>query len=330
MRAVVITSAGADLQLQDVPQPEILQPTELRVRVRAASVNPVDLKIHQRGSYLEPDRPAVLGLDGAGVVESVGPGVRHFSPGDEVYFCHGGLGGMTGTYADYLVLDERFAAPKPNSLSFTEAAAAPLVLITAWEALYDRARLAAGQRVLIHGGAGGVGHVAIQLAQLKGAQVCTTISSEAKANLAGLLGADHCIYYNRMAMVAGVNHWTGDQGVDVAFDTVGEPVLSETFPAVRFYGDVVTLHSATADTDWAVARTRNLRVGFTLTLTPKLQQHPEGLVSQARILYQCAQWIEAGKINLAVDRVFPLEQVAAAHRYLASGSVLGKVVLKMD
>ncbi len=327
MRAVVMTAAGAPLQVQTLARPNLQQPTQVLVRVMAAGVNPIDTKIHQRGPYLQAGSPAVLGLDGAGVIEAVGPAVRHLSRGDEVFFCYGGLGGLSGTYADYIVLDERLVVLKPASLSFAEAAAAPLALITAWEALCDRARLMAGQRLLIHGGAGGVGHLALQLAKLLGAQVCTTISSEAKADLAGRLGADFCIYYRHMNFVEGVNHWTQGQGVDVALDTVGEPALSQTFGAVRQGGDVVTLHRPTPDTDWTTARQRNLRLGFELTLTPRLESHWPGLLYQTRILHQGAQWMEAGKIKAWVDRTFALEEVAAAHQYLNSGAAKGKVVL---
>lgn len=328
MQAVVMTSAGEALRVQELPTPQIQCPTDLLVRVRAAGINPVDTKIHQRGPYLDKGSPMVLGLDGAGVVEAVGADVRHFSPGDEVYFCHGGLGGLTGTYSQYVVIDEQLAAAKPAYLSFEEAAAAPLVVITAWEALYDRARLMPDHKVLIHGGTGGVGHMAVQLAKLKGALVCTTISSEAKAHQAGMLGADHCIYYPRMNFVDGVNHWTQSQGVDVAFDTVGEPTLSQTFRAVRQYGDVVTLHGATSETDWGTARKRNLRVSFELTLTPRLQHQREGLLYQARILKQCAKWLDAGKVKILLDKAFPLESVAEAYQYLATHPV-GKVVLRL-
>ncbi|MBD0335648.1 MAG: alcohol dehydrogenase catalytic domain-containing protein, partial [Cyanobacteria bacterium Co-bin13] len=146
MQAVVMTAAGAAdvLQVQQLPQPQIQQPRDLLVRLKAASVNPVDTKIRQRGPYFSDSLPTILGLDGAGVVEAVGSEVRHFSVGDEVYFCNGGLGDRIGTYAEYTLVDERFVALKPRSLSFTEAAAVPLVLITAWEALYDRVRLAMG------------------------------------------------------------------------------------------------------------------------------------------------------------------------------------------
>ncbi len=153
------------LQPQDVINPKINAPQDILIRLRAAGINPIDTKLRRRGTSYPEQLPAVLGCDGAGVVEAVGSAVNRFQVGEEVYFCYGGLGKKgTRNYAQYAVVDERFVAAKPKSLSFAEAAAVPLVLITAWEALYDRGRLEAGRRVLIHGGAGGVGHVAIQLA----------------------------------------------------------------------------------------------------------------------------------------------------------------------
>jgi NADPH2:quinone reductase len=179
MKAILMREPGGPevLTETELPTPVVEQPTDLLVRLAAAGVNPIDTKIRARGPLL-PDRlTAVPGCDGAGVVEAVGDGVRRFKPGDAVWFCHGGLGGPNGNYAEYIVVDEAVAQPKPRSLDFVHAAAAPLVLITAWEALYDRARLHEGQRVLIHAGAGGVGHVAIQLARLAGARVAATVSS---------------------------------------------------------------------------------------------------------------------------------------------------------
>ena len=138
MKGIVMTTAGSPdvLQLQDLPAPQIQQPREILVRLKAAGVNPIDTKLRSRGTFYPEEMPAILGCDGAGIVEAVGSEVRKFKPGDEVYFCHGGLGKKgTGNYAELAVVDERFVAAKPSSLSFAEAAAAPLVLITAWEAL---------------------------------------------------------------------------------------------------------------------------------------------------------------------------------------------------
>ena len=141
-----------EFQLQDVPAPKIVNPTEILVQLRAAGINPIDTKLRRRGTFYPDQMPAILGCDGAGVVEAVGDRVARFKLGDEVYFCAGGLGKTgTGNYAQFAVLDERLAAHKPRPLSFAEAAAAPLVLITAWEALGDRGRIEAGQRLLLTG-----------------------------------------------------------------------------------------------------------------------------------------------------------------------------------
>lgn len=332
MEAIIMAAPGEATVLQTtrLPLPEPVQPTEMRVRLKAAGVNPVDTKIRQRGAYLQPQAPAVLGLDGAGIVDAVGPGVRHFSVGDAVYFCSGGLGGDRGTYAEYAIVDEHHAARKPDRLSFVEAAAAPLVLITAWEALYRRARVTRGDRVLVHAGAGGVGHIAVQLARLRAAHVATTISTEAKAQLASALGADHCIYYPHLDFVAATLAWTGQQGVAIAFDTVGEPTLSRTFAATQLGGTVLTLHSPTPDTDWSLARTRNLSVGFELMLTPALQGLETARRQQTKILERGGRLFNSGELHVHIGQTWPLHQAAAAHRWVESGQGMGKAVLTMD
>jgi NADPH:quinone reductase len=333
VKAVLMTAAGSPevLQLQDVPKPTVpLENTQLLVRLVAAGVNPIDTKLRQRGTFYPEQMPAILGCDGAGIVEAVGAGVERFRVGDEVYFCYGGLGAHQGNYAEYTVVDERFVACKPASVSFAEAAAAPLVLITAWEALYERGRLAPGERVLIHAGAGGVGHVAIQLAKLKGASVCTTVSSQEKANFVKELGADEVIFYQETDFVQAALNWTGGEGVDLAFDTVGGETLHKTFPAVRVYGDIVTILEPKADTVWKAARLRNLRIGLELMLTPMLQGLEESLKHHGEILEQCAIWMDEGKLKVEVSHRFPLAEAAQAHQVLESGGMVGKVVLLMS
>lgn len=333
MKAVVITAPGEPevLQLQDVQDPTIHTETEILVRLHAAGVNPIDTKLRQRGTFYPDQMPAILGCDGAGVVEAVGKNVQGFRIGDQVYFCCGGLGGKLGNYAQLAVVDERFVAHKPASLSFAEAAAAPLVLITAWEALYDRGRLATGQKVLIHAGAGGVGHVAIQLGKLKGAEVCTTVSSQEKARLVRQLGADYSILYTQTDFVQAVLDWTGGEGVDLAFDTVGGKTFFDTFPAVRVYGDVVTiLEPDPAYGNWKIARSRNLRMSFELMLTPMLQGLIAAQQHQAEILEQCAKLIDEGKLKIHLSQTFPLQEAAAAHKAIETGSTIGKIVLLIE
>ncbi|MGH2415729.1 MAG: zinc-dependent alcohol dehydrogenase family protein, partial [Microcystaceae cyanobacterium] len=284
----------------------------------------------KRGTFYPDKMPAILGCDGAGVVEAVSAGVQKFRVGDEVYFCNGGLGAHQGNYAEYTTVDERFVARKPASVSFAEAAAAPLILITAWEALYERGRLEPGERVLIHAGAGGVGHVAIQLAKLKGADVCTTVSTQEKADFVEKLGADHVISYKETDFVQAALDWTGGEGVDLAFDTVGGETFHKTFSAVRVYGDIVTILEPDAKTVWKSARQRNLRIGLELMLTPMLQGIVEAQQHQAEILEQCAKWIDAGKLQIQVGNTFSLEEARSAHHLLETGSMTGKIVLLVE
>jgi NADPH2:quinone reductase len=297
------------------------------VRLAAAGVNPVDTKIRTRGVFVPDGLPAVLGCDGAGVVEAVGEEVTRFSPGDEVWFCHGGLGGSEGNYAEYALVDESVAQPKPANLDFVHAAAAPLVLITAWEALFDRAGLTEGKTVLVHAGAGGVGHVAIQLARLAGARVCTTVSGPEKAELVHSLGAEYAINYREEDLAEAVMDWTEGRGVDVALDTVGPDVLAGTIPAMAHYGDLITILQPGPDIDWTEARTRNLRIGFELMLTPMLRDLPRAREGQGEILRRCAEWIDAGELRIEVERTFPLAQAVDAHRVIEEGHTRGKLVL---
>jgi len=332
MKAVLMTTVGGPevLDLHEVNKPDIKKDTEILVRLRAAGVNPVDTKLRARGTYY-PDRlPCILGCDGAGVVEAVGRGVTRFKTGDAVYFCNGGIGAHPGTYAEYATVDERFAARKPESLDFVHAAAAPLVVITAWESLLARAHLNAGDHVLIHGGAGGVGHVAIQIARVHGARVVTTVGSPEKANFAQELGAERTILYKKENFVAAALEWTHGNGVDVALDTVGGDTFVNTISAVKMYGDLVTLLEPPAPCDWKTARIRNLRIGFELMLTPMYRQLVEAQQRQADILTRCADLFDAGKLRVHVHSTYPLREAAIAHRALMQDAIKGKLVLSMD
>ena len=320
------------LQLGNIPEPQIKQSQEILVRLKAAGVNPIDTKLRRRGTFYPEQMPVILGCDGAGIVEEIGAAVTKFKPGDEVYFCAGGLGKQgTGNYAGFAVVDEDFVALKPHSISFAEAAAAPLVLITAWESIYDRGRLESGQTALIHAGAGGVGHVAIQLAKIRGAQVATTVSTQDKARLARQLGADYPILYKDTNFVEAILNWTDGKGVDLAFDTVGGQNFYDTLGAVKVYGDIVTiLAPGTENMNWKVARDRNLRISLELMLTPALQGLRSAQKHQADILKQCATWIDEGKLTIHLSQTFPLAQAAIAHQALETGTILGKTALVID
>ncbi len=330
MRAVLMTATGAPdvLQQHDVATPNAGD-HELLVRLKAAGVNPLDTKLRARGTYFPQRMPAILGCDGAGVVEAVGPAVSRYQPGDAVYFCNGGVGGHPGNYAEYAVVDERYAAAKPRTVSFVEAAAAPLVLITAWEALFDRGRLQASQSVLVHAGAGGVGHVAIQLARLHGARVATTVTGADKIEMARNLGAELVIDYRTADFVTAVQEWNPG-GAHLALDTVGGETFINTIDALRHCGDLVTLLQPGGDVDWKSARLKNLRIGFELMLTPMIEGLIEAQRHHADILTRCAEYFDAGKLRIHVARTFPLAQAAEAHRLLEAGGIMGKLVLNID
>lgn len=332
MKAILMTASGNPevLQFQEIPEPKIEKPTEILVRLKAAGVNPVDTKLRTKGTFYPENQQAILGCDGAGIIEAVGADVSKFIVGDEVYFCDGGLGGKQGNYAQMTVVDEKFAARKPKSISFIEAAASPLVLITAWEALRDRASMKSAQKVLIHAGAGGVGHVAIQLAKLQQAKVCTTVGDDEKASFVRQLGADRPILYKETDFVQATLDWTEGEGVDIGFDTVGGEIFSRTFAATKIYGDVVTILDADASTDWKTARSRNLRISYELMLTPMLQGLVTAQQYQADILTQCSDLIDQGKLKIHVSNVFPLSEAVEAHRLLETGSITGKIVLQCD
>lgn len=331
MKAILMTRPGPpdSLELGDIPEPAIVHPSQIKVRLRAAGVNPVDTKQRARGILVAGNLPAVLGCDGAGEVAAVGEGVTRFRVGDRVWFCNGGLGAEAGNYAEYTVLDERWAAAMPRTLDFEQAAAAPLVLITAWGMLYDRGRLQSGQTVLIHAGAGGVGHVALQLAKLQGARVLTTVGSAGNAHLARQWGADEVIDYRNLDFVRAVNELTSGIGADVVVDTVGPEIFKRSIECTAHFGDLVTLLDPGA-ISLAEARIRNLRIGFELMLTPMLRGLDTARDHHVEILHRCADWIDQGRLRIHVSRVFPLEQAAAAHAQIETGRTVGKLVLKID
>jgi NADPH2:quinone reductase len=332
MKAIVMTAPGGPevLALQDLPMPALTRDTDVLVRVHAAGINPVDTKMRAKPSGYPAPLPAVLGCDGAGVIEAVGRAVSGFRVGDAVYYSSAPHHDRLGSYAEVALVDHRLLAPKPASLSFAQAAAAPLVLITAWEALHDRVGIAAGQRVLVHAGAGGVGHVAIQLARLAGCEVATTVSTRAKAEFVRALGATRIISYREENFVQAALNWTDGAGVDVAFDTVGGQTLADSFAAVRVYGDVVTLLATAPEIDWALVRLRNQRLSFELMLTPAFLDLGPAMAHQGETLRQAAALLDAGKLRIEVGATLPLARAAEAHQLLATGQTPGKIVLVLD
>ena len=272
MKAVMLTCAGGTemLKLMEVPDPVLKGSLDVLVRLHASGLNPVDYKLRRKGGYYPNRLPIILGCDGAGVVQAIGEAVTKFKIGDEVFFFNGGMGGdEQGNYAEMTIVHQDYLAAKPKSLSMVEAASVPLVWLTAWEALFDRYSLQAGETILIHAGAGGVGYIAIQIAKHAGAIVLTTVSSPEKAEFARSLGADHCINYKEEYFVDRVLSLTDGKGVDVVFDTVGGQVFADSFPCTRIYGHVVTLDEASiSKVEAGTAKLRNLTLSYELMLTP--------------------------------------------------------------
>jgi len=330
MQAIVMTAPGSPdvLTAMEVDRP-ICGDNEILVQIMAAGVNPIDTKLRGNGLYFPDGLPAILGCDGSGVVEQVGENITRFEPGDAVYYCYGGLGQQAGNYAEYIAVPEAFVAAKPDCLDFIDAAAAPLVLITAWEALFDRARIQSGQKVFIHAGAGGVGHIAIQLAKLAGCEVATTVSSDEKAAIAKTLGADLVIHYKQQDVAEALLAWTGGKGVDVAFDTVGGDAFNQLVSATAVYGDIVTILQLPDNADWKNIRLRNIRVSQELMLTPMVLGIMEAAEHHGNILEQCAQFFDEQKLSIFVSDTFPLQQAAEAHRSIEAGGMCGKLVLQV-
>jgi NADPH2:quinone reductase len=324
MRAQVLKAFGGpeNFELRDIPKPQV-KPGTVLIRVFATSVNPVDVKIRE-GLPAAPELPGVLGCDVAGVVEEIGAGVMGFTPGDEVYGCAGGVKDHGGALAEYMVADARLVAPKPASLSMHEAAALPLVSITAWDA-FERCELAQSDHVLVHGGVGGVGHVGVQLAKSLGAWVATTVSSPAAAELARGLGADETINYREEKVAAYVDRLTAGNGFDVVFDTIGGDNLAASFTAAAYSGRLATTNARTTQ-DLTTLQVRALSLHVVFMLLPLLRG--PGRDRHGRILQAVGKLVDAGKLRPLIDSArFTLQTAPDAHRRLESGQARGKVVI---
>ena len=331
MKAILMTAAGdtRTLSYQDITEPSLSNATQVKVKLQAAGINPVDTKVRRHGVFYPLPLPTVLGCDGAGVIVEIGSAVKHFKVGDKVWFCHGGLGREQGNYAEYTVLDERWVSTSPTNYSMIEAAAAPLVLITAWGALFSKGQLQAGQTVLIHAGAGGVGHVAIQLAKIKGARVIATVSSAEKAAFAKRLGADETVIYHPNGFAEQVNQLTAGKGADLVIDTVGPEVFKESILATAHFGRLITLLDP-GQIDLSEARLRNLLIGFELMLTPMLRDLDDARDAHVAILNQCKLWAEQGLLKVNVSQTFDLKEASSAHEFIETGHTSGKIVLTIN
>jgi NADPH:quinone reductase-like Zn-dependent oxidoreductase len=306
MKAVVAHEYGAPevLKYEDAPRPEPKE-NELLVRVIACGVNPADPLVvggrlaKEFGTHL----PLIPGYDVAGVVEAMGAKITKFKKGDAVY----GYALFGGGWAEYAVLAENEAALKPKSATFVEAAAVPLAALTAWQALIDTAKLSAGQTILIHGGSGGVGSFAVQIAKAKGARVIATAST-ANQDTLKQLGADVAIDY------AKTKFEEVGSDVDVVFDTVGRDTLARSYPIVKKGGIVTTI----------VARPDPAQLERYGIHGSSIWSHPDG-----NELAEITTLIEAGKIKPLVGQVMPLADAVKASRQAETHHTRGKIVLRI-
>lgn len=326
MHAMLVNAYGDDAAFEhaDIETPEV-KSGHVLVRIAASSVNTVDTMIRRMGKDLplSPDTPAILGMDFAGTVETVGEGVDGFAIGDEVYGCAGGLADLPGTLAEYIVADADLIAKKPASLSMREAAALPLVGITAHEGLH-RAGIEAGQKVLVHGGSGGVGHVALQLAKHYGAEVYSTGGGEKQLALIERLGATP-INYKTESVEQYVAKHTGGAGFDLVFDSVGGANLTNSFEAAALNGQVATTVSL-CELDLSPAHFKGLSLHVVFMLIPMLHNHKRD--EHGKILRDLARIVEAGSLKPVLDeKHFALEDAGQAHARLESGQAMGKVVI---
>ncbi|MFC3882149.1 zinc-dependent alcohol dehydrogenase family protein [Bacillus songklensis] len=328
MKAQIIRSFGEPsvFQLEEIQKPEVL-PGHVLIQVKATSVNPIDTKVRSGAvPAVAPEFPAVLHGDVAGIVTEVGEGVSGFKPGDEVFGCAGGFKGTGGALAEFMLADAQLIAHKPKNLTMEEAAALPLVSITAWEALFDRGQIKSGQDVLIHAAAGGVGHVAIQLAKWAGAKVYTTASSPEKLEIANRLGADTVIHYREESVQDYVQKYTNGKGFEVVFDTVGGENLDRSFEAAAVNGTVLAIAArSTHDLSLLHSKGLSLHVIFMLLkIINKDQRKHHG-----EILKKITRVVEEGKLHPLIDpNIFTFDEVSKAHEYIESKKAIGKVVLK--
>ncbi len=314
MKAMTISQFGGpgNFELNDIPKPEP-GPGEILVKVIASGTNPVDAKIRAAGEWAQLKLPAVLGYDASGIVEDVGPGVTDFKNGDEVYYTPFISGNSLGTYAEYNVVSSSIVARKPENVTFEEAAAIPLAAGTAWEAVIRRLKIQPGETILIHGGAGGVGSFAVQIAKIAGARVLAT-AGPSNQKVMKELGADLTFNYRDQDVIQSVLDATGGQGVDAVFDTAGGNIPASV-NATKPFGRMATILGVNGDlTAFSV---KNLTIyGIFLT-------------RERKRLEEMTAVIEQGKMHPLIDEVLPLEQVGKAHERLDSGHGTGKIILKI-
>jgi putative PIG3 family NAD(P)H quinone oxidoreductase len=326
MRVVEIAAAGGPEVLRPARRPVPLPAAgEILIRVRAAGVNRPDA-LQRAGAYAPPPGASDLpGLEAAGEVAAVGPGGSRWRVGDAVTALLPG-----GGYAEYALTHEAHALPVPAGMGIPPAAGLCETLFTVWGNVFLRGRLAAGESLLVHGGASGIGTTAIQLARLRGARVFTTAGSAAKCDACRALGAELAVNYREADFVAAVREATGGRGVDVVLDMVGGDYLARDVKALAPDGRLVMIahqKGAATELNFAIVMMKRLCItGSTL--------RPQSVEAKARLAADLERevWplLAAGRMAPVIDRTYPLEEAAAAHARLESSAHVGKIILTVD
>jgi NADPH2:quinone reductase len=316
MRAMLIPRHGGPevFELRDIDRPQP-RAGEVLVRVVCSGTNPVDAKLRQNAGWAGLTPPLVLGYDVSGVVEEVGTDVTGFQPGDEVFYTPEIIGNSLGSYAEYNAAPASIVAHKPRTMSHEEAAGVPLAGGTAWEAIVRRMRVMPGETVLIHGGAGGVGSFAVQIAKAVGARVLATAGTRNQAVLREL-GVDVPIDYTQQDAAEVALRETDGTGVDAVFDTVGGEAIKKSIPATRPFGRLSTILTPEGTLGGLSSKNQTLFGIF--------------LMRESLRLREMAALIDQGKMRTLIGETLPLEQVHKAHERLDSGHGTGKVILRVS
>lgn len=329
MKAMIINEFGDSnvFEATNIEKPRVIA-GHVVVKIVATSVNTVDTMIRQMGESLaplSPQLPGVLGMDFAGIIDSVGDGVNGYSVGDEIYGCAGGLADLQGALAEYMLADVKLIAHKPKTISMQEAAAIPLVGITAYEGLV-RAGVKKGHKVLVHGGAGGVGHIALQLAKYFGSEVFATGGGGIQSELIERLGGT-AINFKTETVADYVDKYTQGTGFDVVYDSIGGANLINSFEAATLNGQVSTT-VAMAEIDLTAAHFKGLSLHVVFMLIPMLHNHKRE--QHGEILAKLSQIVDEGHLTPILDeQEFDLESIGKAHDRLSSGQALGKIVVSL-
>jgi len=320
MKAIRVHETGdaSVLRYEEAPMPEPKE-GEVRIKVAAAGLNFIDT-YHRMGWYPLP-RPFILGQEAAGVVESVGAGVSDFQPGDAVAYCM-----AQGGYADYAVAPARLLVKVPSGVSSQQAAAVMLQGMTAHYLTHSTYPLKAGDIALIHAAAGGTGALVVQMAKMLGAHVIATVGSEEKAAVARASGADDVIVYTQQDFEAETKRLTGGKGCHVVYDSVGKATFEKSLNCLRPRGYMVLFGQASGQVDPLNPQVLNQKGSIYLT-RPSLGAYistRDELLWRANDLFT---WLAAGKLEVRIDKSFPLAEAAAAHTYLEGRNTKGKVLL---